>query len=639
MRTRATILVGAAAGAVALAAAMAASPVLQRVELQLYDAFLDRARGGMDPPRTVAVAAVDDASVARFGRWPWPRDRLALLVDALVEAGASAVALDLLLSEFDNPAGDQALVEALGRGRVVVSHALTFATGDEEAGNVCGIPPLPAVRIAAGGSPPPEARLFSTGGGVCSLPSFSRSAAGSGVVNVAPDPDGVYRRVPLLMWTGEDLVPALALAAVLQARGSGASTLRAGPAGDLRLELGGTAIPLDRQGALAVPFRGRVGGVQHFSAADVLEDRLPPDALRDRVVFVGATALGMGDRVPTPLGEPASGVEIHALVAAGLLEADLLSTPAWGHALGLLLMPAAGSGVAALVAWLGLMVGGGVGLLLILAGWGGSLGLFASSGILLSPLLPTLGAAAALAALVVARVGIERGLAGEERARGDRTEDFAVQSLTALVETRDRATGLHARRTGEYVGLIAERLRRSPRFREYLTPERIRLLTRLAPLHDIGKVGIPDAVLNKPGALTDNEMVEIRKHPELGYRAILQAEEAAGLTGERAVEALTVGKELVRFHHECWDGKGYPLGLSGEEIPIPARIMAVVDVYDALVQTRVYREAGSHEQARAVIEAGRGTAFDPEVVDAFLEAEEEFRRRTAAYHVAAGGEG
>jgi putative two-component system response regulator len=158
-------------------------------------------------------------------------------------------------------------------------------------------------------------------------------------------------------------------------------------------------------------------------------------------------------------------------------------------------------------------------------------------------------------------------------------------------------------------------LSKHPPFDEYLTSERIDLLASLAPLHDIGKVGVPDAVLNKPGALTPDEFAEMKRHPIYGRDVIVRAEKEAGITDDGI---LGMAKEIVYTHHEKWDGTGYPNGLSGSEIPVPGRVMALVDVYDACTTRSLYRPPMSHDQVISFISAGRGTHFDPAVVDAFL---------------------
>ena len=164
--------------------------------------------------------------------------------------------------------------------------------------------------------------------------------------------------------------------------------------------------------------------------------------------------------------------------------------------------------------------------------------------------------------------------------------------------------------------MLARQLSTHPNFRDYLTPERVELLASLAPLHDIGKVGVPDHILHKPAQLTPEELVEMRKHPGYGRDVILHAEEHANVHDD---VILTVAKDIVYTHHEKWDGNGYPQGLSGRDIPIPGRIMAIVDVYDASTTRQLYRKSLSHDEAVAFILKGRGSHFDPDVVDAFLQ--------------------
>jgi putative two-component system response regulator len=206
-------------------------------------------------------------------------------------------------------------------------------------------------------------------------------------------------------------------------------------------------------------------------------------------------------------------------------------------------------------------------------------------------------------------------------------QDVTIIALTSLAETRDSDTGNHIRRTQHFVRILAERLLSHPRIGRLFTPDSVKNIFRLAPLHDIGKVGIPDRILLKPGKLTPEEFDIMKTHTTLGYEAIQAAEDRLG----SPVEFLSMAKEIVLSHHEKWDGSGYPSGLAGEAIPIGARIMAVADVYDALISRRVYKEPMPHEKAIAILREGRGSHFDPDVLDAFLVAEEEFAQVAAAF--------
>jgi putative two-component system response regulator len=193
-------------------------------------------------------------------------------------------------------------------------------------------------------------------------------------------------------------------------------------------------------------------------------------------------------------------------------------------------------------------------------------------------------------------------------------QDISIRALGHLAEIRDPETGNHIRRTQEYMRLLATKLQRHPRYAATLSDRTVKLLTESAPLHDIGKVGIPDDVLLKPGKLTEDEWRIMRTHTILGAEAIELAERDV----KGSAEFLSLAKEIARWHHEKWDGSGYPDGLKGEAIPVSARLMAVADVFDALISSRVYKSSMSVEDAREIILEGRGRHFDADIVDVFL---------------------
>ena len=193
-------------------------------------------------------------------------------------------------------------------------------------------------------------------------------------------------------------------------------------------------------------------------------------------------------------------------------------------------------------------------------------------------------------------------------------QDAIIISMASLAETRDNETGHHIRRTQHYIRELAVQLRKLPRFALQIDDKFLSTVYKTAPLHDIGKVGVPDSILLKPGRLTVEEFEEMKKHTIHGRDTIIAAEK----TLDAPEEFLTYARVIAYSHHEKWDGSGYPLGLKGEEIPLPARLMALADVYDALISKRVYKKAISHEAAVEIIKEGSGTHFDPDVVDAFL---------------------
>ncbi len=206
-------------------------------------------------------------------------------------------------------------------------------------------------------------------------------------------------------------------------------------------------------------------------------------------------------------------------------------------------------------------------------------------------------------------------------------QDVTILTMASMAETRDTETGNHIRRTQNYVKALALQLKPHPRFSLFLSDENIDTLYKSAPLHDIGKVGIPDRILLKPGTLTADEFEIMKTHTTLGWNAINNAERSLGIQAD----FLSVAKDIALFHQEKWDGSGYPQGRTGDAIPVAARLMAVADVYDALISRRVYKEPMPHAAAVHIIQQGKGVHFDPDMVDAFLAIQGEFQAIAQRY--------
>lgn len=207
-----------------------------------------------------------------------------------------------------------------------------------------------------------------------------------------------------------------------------------------------------------------------------------------------------------------------------------------------------------------------------------------------------------------------------ERILALESRDLLIFSLAKLAESRDTDTGIHLERIRQYCRLLAEHLSTTDKYKGIVDGEFIQMIYLTSPLHDIGKVGIPDDILKKPGSLSSEEYAVMQQHTVIGGEtldAVVAMRPDAGF--------LEMARDIAWGHHEKYDGSGYPRGLAGEEIPLAARIVCLADVYDALTSQRVYKPAYSHETARDIIHDGSGSHFDPDVVEAFLEIESEFR--------------
>lgn len=595
-----------------------------RLDDATYDVVL-RMAGTKPPDRSIVIVDVDERSLDSVGQWPWRRDVVGRLITRLREQGAAVIAIDIMFAEPDryhamqggNAAAattpDEALADALRGTPVVLGYGLVFGA-EGAAKRPCMLHPAPLaiVQPPGGAAQPP---MFQATGAVCNLPILAEAAGRSGFLNAAPDRDGILRRVPLLAELDGRVYPSLALSAVSLARGAGDLALRVENVNAATLSIGGQDIPLDGRSNMLLGYRGKKRTFPYVSAGDVLAGSVADGALRGKIAFVGTSALGTREVVATPLDTQFVGVEVQATTADNLLQQDFIHRSPLGALLDGIVVLATGILVAAVVAWTG-VIGGLLGAAAgIVALWWGAVTLLADNRLFVSPLFSTIGIAGGLGVMMLAKFTVERGRANTESREKTAAQRLMVQTLLSLTEVRDAETGRHSRRTQQYARLLAEPLSSHPDYHAYLTHERIDLLASLAPLHDIGKVGVPDRVLNKPGALTAEEQVEMRRHPELGRDVILRAEARVGVRDDATLQ---LAKDIVYTHHERWDGTGYPQGLRSTEIPVAGRIMALVDVYDAVRARSLYKKCLTHEEAVALIVRGKGSHFDPAVVDAFL---------------------
>lgn len=631
-------------GAVIVTAVLAVFPpaLVGRLDTAAYDILLRSIRTKPLSGRVVIVD-VDERSLSTIGQWPWRRDRIGDLINRLREAGARTIALDMVFAEPDrfgdtegssqstkgsarSVTSDEALAANLRGGRVVLGHAMRFDNAPFDPAGCVLHPVTPALLHSGDESADPS--YFHATGVVCNLPSLARAAGASGFMNAAPDADGILRRVPLLIELDGRVYPSLALAATMAAEGWRDIVLRIANVNTASMIVDGHAMPVDGRANAVLRYRGKKQTFPYVSAADVMSGKVPPGTLQDKIVFVGTTALGTREVVATPLDTLFVGVEAQATVADNLLQQDFISRSQFGTILDAVVVLMIGIAITSLVASTR-TTSGLIGCALIIAAlWYAAGWTLSASSVFVSPVMPTTGVIGALAMMTLAKFTVERrraDTAGRERTNA---QQLMIQTLLSLTETRDAETGRHSRRTQEYVRLLAEKLSTNPEFSDYLTPNKIDLVSSLAPLHDIGKVGVPDHILNKPGALTPEELAEMRKHPEYGYDVILKAE---GRVGVRDDAILAMAKDIVYTHHERWDGNGYPRKLRGTEIPIPGRVMAVVDVYDAITTRTLYRPPMSYDDAVKFIVERRATHFDPAVVDAFIHVAPRFKIVGAEY--------
>ncbi|HEX9024129.1 MAG TPA: CHASE2 domain-containing protein [Geobacteraceae bacterium] len=598
------------------------------------------------------IVDIDEKSLAQFGQWPWPRYRLGLLLKKLHEMGVASVGLDMFFPEVDRtslaivqreverefaqkldlgriPAtltdNDAALADVLSRGPYVLAYKFIFAGNDRPSASWPQRPVNAAVIGASGGAASGAAEsLFRAKGAVCSIDKLARAAPSAGFFNVTPDIDGVLRRAPLLVEYRNGVYPSLALATVMQATGAKQLFLKTAHGRLESIVLDGTGIPVDSQGNLLIRFKGRRGSFPSFSARDILMDRVPPGVLKGKIVLLGTSATALEDYRTTPQVTVLPGMEVHAAIVDNILKKEFLSRPDWVVGLELALLLIFGIISAFLMGWTRSVLSLCLAVICAVGLWFASGWILRTEGLFISPLFPMMALGVNFSFLTFLKYRRE---SAELRVRNGELvamQNFTIQCLAALTETRDSETGGHIIRCQHYVRILANGLAKLPKYSKLLNEETVDLLYKSAPLHDIGKVGVPDRILLKADRLTDDEFMEMKKHTIYGREAICRAERVYGRNINGSF--LQFGKEMAYSHHEKWDGSGYPEGLAGEKIPVFARIMAIADVYDALIRKRRYKPSFTHEEAVAMIARSRGSHFDPDVVDAFQGVKEEFRQ-------------
>lgn len=624
--------------AIGLCGVLRAGPVA-RLDHAMLDTLM-RATASEAPSRDTVVVDIDDVSLSAVGQWPWPRYRLAALIERIAAERPAAIALDVLLPEADRasladvrrtfkrdfgidvafpgvPEGlldnDGYLGHHMARADVVGARYFYFDHATREPG-----PVRPGVGFHGALD---RLELHAAPGVLDNVAPIASQTRSSGFVNMQVDADNVLRRLPVLMEYRGVVHPGLALAATMRALGASSAEVVHGRDGASIL-VGRHELPVDRAGNVLLRYEGPPSSYPSVPAVDVLSGRHAPGSLRGRIVFIGSSAVGLNDLHATAMSRRFSGAKIQAVLAQNILDGRALRVPDWAGTIALLAGLLLAMGQCSLfmagrsLATLGASTAAAAAALLAVA-----YAAFEGMGLFLPVAAPLLVLAVLLAMGFATRFVMHQRHAQRWRRQLENARQVTIESMSAVAETRDPETGAHIKRTQHYVRAIARQLRGTGHYADVLTEEYIHLLFLSAPLHDIGKVGVPDHILLKPGPLTVEEWVVMRKHAEFGRQIILST--SRHIDGDNF---LTIASEIAATHHEKWDGSGYPAGLAGQAIPLSGRIMAVADIYDALISRRCYKEPFPHAQAMEMMRGLRGTTFDPVVFDAFLAIEREITR-------------
>ncbi|MFA5322247.1 MAG: CHASE2 domain-containing protein [Smithella sp.] len=619
--------------------------LLQPLDFMNYDLLLRNFPNNHASSRLVIVD-LDEKSLIRYGQWPWPRYRVAELLDKIAALKPAIIGLDIFFPEPDRTSAklllkdiektyplklaidqlpgelndnDLILAKTLSRGSFVLGNVFQFDRL-KKSSEQCVLHPVKISYMQHKGELKENTGFPESTGVLCNLTILSENAGASGFFNFSPDRDGMLRRLPMLIQYNGEVYPSLALATVLKLKETGNLILKKDKDVLQSFNFKGTSVPVDPHGQMLIKFRGPKSTYNYISAADIMDGNVSSKRLRERIVFVGTSAVGLKELLNTPFGPTFPGVEVHATVVDNLLTGDLISTPGWSNALVLLLILVLGVVMSLLIGFRSTISGLIVMFLFIGGLWLATQQAFFRLGIFVGTAFPIAAVVCNYMFLTVLKYRLEE----KKMLSGMRelllTQDITIESMANLAEYRDEETGGHIKRTRMYIRLLAEHIKQHDKYKHFLSNKNIDMLYKSAPLHDIGKVAIPDNILLKPDRLTEEEFEVMQTHTTIGRDVI---ESSVRKLGKNSF--LTIAAEMAYSHHERWDSSGYPQGLKGEAIPISGRLMALADVYDALISKRVYKPPSSHVAAVDIIKKGRGTHFDPDMVDAFLEIHEQFR--------------
>ena len=638
-QARAIVALGLAVSLLIGLAAWLPSKPVARLDHVFLDAFLRYSTTG-GVARSTVVVDIDDVSLSALGQWPWPRYRMASLIQKIAAQKPAAIGLDVLFAEPDRsslvniqqtfkrdfnidvsfdgvPEGlrdnDGFLGFEIARSGVVGSNYFYF-----DHVNKAAVPFRSGLAI---GGRTDLLSLKSATGVLVNAGEIASQTRTTGFVNNLIDDDGVLRRLPLLIAHEGRTYPSLALATVMQSLGTRSATVETDGHGPY-LQVGAHRVPVDESGFATLRFHGPSASYASIPAVEVLNGSVDPASLAGKIVFIGSSAVGLNDVHNTALDAHFPGLKVQSVMAEGIVNDDAVRTPSWAVPASFVACIVVGLLMATLFVVTAGVYQATVGsvLLLCLLVLLGVLP-YVRAGLFVSPAAPIVVVVTLFVVFFVTRFAIEKRRARVWQRRLENARQVTIESMASVAETRDPETGAHIKRTQYYVKAIAEQLKRSGAHTATLTKEYIDLLFLSAPLHDIGKVGVPDNILLKPGRLTPEEFEIMKQHAEFGRKIIFSTSQR--IEGDNF---LLIAGEIAATHHEKWDGSGYPNALRGDAIPLSGRIMAVADIYDALISRRCYKEAFTHEFATDLMRAGRDKTFDPLVLDAFFAIEDEIKR-------------
>ncbi len=611
------------------------SSFVENFDFFMYDFIVNISKPlSSDTSSNVVIVDIDEKSLKSLGQWPWPRIILAELIQKIDDAKASAIGIDILFPEEDRTSlaniqkfykesfglelnikgldhkyfdNDKILAEQIKSSKSVLSY---YLSSKKILDNSCQN--IYSVDIDIDNNKLPNYLDI-----MCNSDTIQKASLKQGFVNKYTDSDGVLRKVPLIAKYKDEKVVSLPLATLLSIDDTMSYS-------NSTINVLNHNVQLSKNSSILLHYYSPQW-YEKVSAIDLLTHEEMKKKLFGKIVLIGSSSVALHDRVIIPQGREFAGVQVNATIIANILDESFIVQPENYKLINMFISFMLSIFLAIIlirkkriwIVYMFLMVFIFSSVYIFIAYYQNY---YISIGYLLLPFLIHFFIINLLSIVIEF---IEKKMVLEEL---NKSQIALFDSMVHVAEAHDLETGGHIIRTKNYVKIIAENLYKKGLYQNYLTPKKISIMHHTSALHDIGKVGISDLILKKEGKLDDNEFKIMKTHSRLGKNIIDNA-----ISSYKENDFFTTARNIVYYHHEKFDGSGYPKGLKGEEIPLEARIMALADVYDALMSKRVYKKAFTYEKTKQIIISGVHEHFDPVIVEAFLSSEEEFKKVSSLY--------
>lgn len=606
------------------------------LDYQIYD--LIKPKLNLDRSNSVVVVEIDEKSLEIFGQWPWSRILVAKLAQEILLSKPAAFGMDVIFSEKDRTSLDEiknfykdSLNLDLNTSTIpgpLLDNDKILATSLEAGNSVLAVfaSNIPRNKACNKLTTIKSNLVFENidkiDDLICSYEPLNTLARANGFINARAFSDGALRYTNLFFYYKNSLIPSFSVAMLMQVDPN-LTLLEDEKNRGLKVKFLEKEVKLNDE-AKALNEIYPKNKFKTFSASDVLLDRVDKSEFSGKFVLFGATALGLNDHFVSSGGKIRSGIFYHASLIENFLTNSLVIQPNFYKDLNFYLSVLVLVLLAFVIVRYGYLPSFFVFILLTVIAFVSAeiklkSGVYISIGYIVIPVFII---------FLFFTLSMTFYSFWEKRSFLKELEEAhssAIDSMITVVEGKDRETGGHILRTREYVRVLAQYLRKKGIYN--FSPTFIKVLCQAVPLHDIGKVAIPDNILNKNGSLDEKEWKIMKKHVIYGKEIIQKAKMRS--SGKNLF--LNAAINIAYTHHERWDGSGYPQGLKGDEIPIEGRLMAIADVYDALTSKRAYKEKFSYEKAENMIISESGTHFDPTLIKAFIDLKSEFRKIAQKY--------